>query len=53
MTVVNILTIFIGLATIIANICIAIYNVGKNRKIYEIENLSNVSDVNKKLENGD
>lgn len=53
MGVFNILTIFIGLATIIANICIAIYNAGENRKIYEIENLSNASDVNKRLENGD
>lgn len=49
----NILTIFIGLATIIANICIARYNAGKNRKIYEIENLNNTADVNKRLENGD
>jgi len=31
-----ILTFLVGIATIIVNICIAIYNVGKNRKIYAI-----------------
>lgn len=53
MSLFNILTIFIGLTTIITNICIARYNAGKNRTIYEIENLSNISDVNKKLVSGD
>lgn len=33
----TILTFLAGIVTIIVNICIAIYNVGKNRKIYEIE----------------
>lgn len=31
------LPIFIGIMTIIVNICIAIYNVGKHRIIYDIE----------------
>ncbi len=54
----NILTILIGIATIIANIWIARYNAGKNRKIYEIKSLftgdgSNLDDINKELSNKD
>jgi len=51
----NILIIIISLATIIVNICIAIYNVGKNRKIYEIEPIANGTreNVNEKLKSGD
>jgi len=35
----NILTIFIGIGSIIANIYIARYNVGKNRTIYDVEEI--------------
>jgi len=52
----NVVTIIIGIVTIIVNILIAIYNVGKNRKIYEIETINTVDppkEINNKLENGD
>lgn len=51
----TILNFLIGTVTIIVNICIAIYNVGKNRKIYEIEPIINGSkeNVNEKLKSGD
>ena len=54
----NLLTIFIGIATIITNIWIARYNAGKNRKIHEIKSLftgdgANLDDINKELSNKD
>ena len=51
----SILTILVGIITIIVNIGIAIYNAGKNRKIYEIETISTNSpeSVNQKLKKGD
>ena len=57
--IVNILTIVIGIATIVANIWIARYNAGKNRKIYEIKPFyvgpgrGNLDDINKALDKGD
>lgn len=50
-----ILAFLVGIVTIIVNICIAIYNVGKNRKIYEIEPMVNGTreNVNVKLKSGD
>jgi len=35
----NILTILIGIGSIIANIWIARYNIGKNRTIYDVEKI--------------
>lgn len=52
MFVFNILTIFVGVVSIIVNIWIAKYNVGKNRVIYEIIQV-NSNDVNQKLNSGD
>lgn len=52
MIIFNILTIFIGIATIIANIWIARYNIGKNRIIYSTEEITihtNQKDCFKKL----
>ena len=55
MNTLTILTFFIGILTIVVNICIAIYNVGKNRKIYEIDPMINGSKetVNEKLRSKD
>lgn len=51
----NIYTFLIGIVTIVVNVYIAIYNVGKNRKIYEIDQIfSNDKEaVNKKLRSDD
>ena len=51
----TILTFLVGIVTIIVNICIAIYNIGKNRKIYEIEPMVDGTreNVNEKLKSGD
>lgn len=55
MSVFNILTIVVGVASIIANIFIAQYNIGRNRKIYEIITMNSLDliNVNKALKNGD
>lgn len=49
------LSAIVGILTIIVNILIARYNVGKNRKIYEVRTLSvlGTNDINKELKNGD
>jgi len=49
------IAIVIGILTILGNIGIALYNVGKNRKIYKIKTIStnDPKDVNKILGNGD
>ena len=49
------MTIVIGILAILVNIGIALYNIGKNRKIYEITTISTNSpkEVNKILGNGD
>jgi len=57
MIIFNVLTILIGVATIVGNIWIARYNVGKNRTVYEVETLSiggikTMEDINKKLNKG-
>lgn len=51
----NNLSTIIGILTMIVNILIARYNVGKNRKIYEVKTLSvlGTNDINKELKNGD
>ena len=51
----NIFTIIINVVSIVVNIGIARYNVGKNRKIYEVKTISTlgVDDINKELKKGD
>lgn len=54
-TIFNISTILVGIGSIVANIYIARYNAGKNRKIYEIKTIStlDLGAINKELNNGD
>ena len=51
----SLITIIVGIATIIVNILIAKYNVGKNRKIYGIKTVdtNDEKNVNKILQNED
>ena len=59
MNIVSVLTMVVGVGSIIANIWIAIYNVGKNRTIYEIEEvvvsapMRGTQEINKKLSRGE
>lgn len=51
----NNLTVIVGILTMIVNIFIARYNVGKNRKIYGVKTIAvlGVDEVNKELQNGE
>lgn len=49
------ITIVVSVISIVVNILIARYNVGKNRKIYGVKTIASLdlNDVNEELENGD
>lgn len=55
MNIFSIITIIVGILTILVNIMIAKYNLGKNRKIYEIKTVetNDEKEVNKLLQNED